>query len=84
MRETVPAKAARPQWVLDALTSLHLFEGELRRHREQLEEVALWLKGQHVNSGELADATHDLDHAELHIAAMRRSLDMAWPDEDRG
>ena len=76
----VPA-AARPRWVVDAIANLHLFEGDIDKRREQLAEVALWLKGQGVDTSGVADAAHDLEHAEQHIASTRRALLMAWPDE---
>jgi len=81
MGRVVEMPKTRPAWVRAAITELMELAAEIESHRGILSGVALQMKSGGADTTELADASHDLDHAWRHITAARRVLDMTWPEE---
>ena len=71
---------ARPPWVPAAITELRDIAAGLQETRDKLAEIALLMTEGRANTTELADSAHDLEHAERHLTAARRSLEMTWPE----
>jgi ABC-type transporter Mla subunit MlaD len=77
----IEQRPERPAWVTNAIQVLLSAADALDKHRDATRDLAIVLRSAGVDTSELDDAAHDLQHAWRHVAAARRALVMTWPVE---